>query len=128
MGNLGEGSRSYHMELRSWKLGRKFVGRVYELTETFPTEEKFGLTAQLRRASVSVASNIAEGAGRKTLSDYLRFLYMARGSVKEIETQLILANDVGLITKTEWQTTNTALQGLGKALQKHINSLERKPR
>jgi four helix bundle protein len=71
------------------------VSHIYELTMVFPNDEKFGLTSQLRRAAVSVPSNIAEGSGRGSDKDFCRFLYLARGSLTEIETQLLIAQQLG---------------------------------
>jgi four helix bundle protein len=80
-------------ELNIWKLSRVFCSEIYEVTSTFPDKEKFGLTNQLRRASVSIPSNIAEGSSRKSNKDFSRFLEIAIGSMYEIETQLLIAND-----------------------------------
>jgi four helix bundle protein len=84
------------------------VVNVYKLTQQFPREEQFGLTSQLRRAAVSVASNVAEGHGRATTGEYRQFLGMARGSNVEVQTQLVIARelsygDVMLLTLTEGQ-------------------------
>ncbi|MGA7525101.1 MAG: four helix bundle protein [Acidobacteriaceae bacterium] len=81
-------------ELVVWQRARELVALLYRLTQQFPREEIYGLTGQLRRAGVSVASNIAEGSGRGTRSDYRNFLKMARGSTLEVQTQLILARDL----------------------------------
>lgn len=80
-----------YRELIAWQKAMVLAERVYDITRSFPADERFGLTNQLRRASVSVASNIAEGHGRQSKADFTRFLRIALGSVREIETQLILA-------------------------------------
>ena len=85
-----------YMELDAWKQARALVKDIYEFTATFPSEERFGLISQLRRAAVSVPSNIAEGLGRNHTKDCIQFLYIAKGSLNEIETQLYLAVDLSL--------------------------------
>jgi four helix bundle protein len=89
--------RSFH-DLVAWRKGIALCKAVYQLTEAFPDRERFGLTSQLRRAAVSVPSNVAEGYGRRRTTDYLRFLDMARGSLCEIETQLVLARELGFVS------------------------------
>ena len=84
-------------DLEIWKLSRKFCSDIYIITSSFPDSEKFGLTNQLRRASVSVPSNIAEGCSRSSNKDFSRFLEIAIGSIYEIETQLLIASDLGFI-------------------------------
>ncbi|WP_296148038.1 four helix bundle protein [uncultured Flavobacterium sp.] len=84
-------------ELEIWKKSRKFCSEIYNITATFPAEEKFGLTNQLRRASVSIPSNIAEGSSRNSQKDFSRFLEIAIGSAYEIETQLLIASDLGFL-------------------------------
>ena len=81
-------------ELEIWKKSRKFCSEIYSATADFPADEKFGLTNQLRRASVSIPSNIAEGSSRNSQKDFSRFLEIAIGSAYEIETQLIIASDL----------------------------------
>jgi len=112
-----------HHELESWQRAREFVSVIYELTRKFPQDERFGLTAQLRRASISIPSNIAEGAARSTTSDYIRFLYMARGSLSEIETQLFAAEDLDYLTPSEAAPIHDDLDSLAELLQAQINSL-----
>ena len=81
----------HYRDLIAWQKAMDLVVRVYEATKEFPPEEQFGLTTQLRRAAVSVASNIADGQGRHATRDFLRFLSIAYGSLQEVETQLIIA-------------------------------------
>lgn len=89
--------RSYK-DLLIWQKGIKIVSLIYQLVKSFPKEELFALTSQLKRASVSIPSNIAEGYGRNTDKSFSHFLNISRGSLFEIETQLIIANDLGFIT------------------------------
>lgn len=89
--------RSYK-DLLIWQKGIKIVSLVYQLVKSFPKEELFALTSQLKRASVSIPSNIAEGYGRNTDKTFSHFLNISRGSLFEIETQLLIANDLGFIT------------------------------
>lgn len=84
-------------ELEIWKKSRQFCFDIYTVTSDFPADEKFGLTNQLRRASVSIPSNIAEGSSRNSQKDFSRFLEIAIGSAYEIETQLLIASDLGFI-------------------------------
>lgn len=84
-------------ELEIWKLSRRFCSSVYSHTNEFPASERFGITNQLRRAAVSVPSNIAEGSSRQSQKDFCRFLEIAIGSCYELETQLIISNDLGFI-------------------------------
>lgn len=87
---MASGSNSYR-DLVAWQEAMELVHGVYDLTDVFPDREKFGLTSQLRRAAVSVASNIAEGQGRNSKGEFLQFLGNARGSLQEVETQLLVA-------------------------------------
>ena len=89
-----EMTKTTHKDLDVWKLSIQLVKDIYQLTSKFPSEEKFGLTAQIRRSAVSVPSNISEGAARNSNKDYVRFLYIALGSLSEIETQLIIAKEL----------------------------------
>ena len=84
-----------HYDLMAWQQAMQLVKRVYEVTRIFPADEKFGLISQMRRAAVSVPSNIAEGAARQTGREFAQFLVIARGSLSELDTQLLLARDLG---------------------------------
>ena len=83
-----------HKDLEIWKRSIKLVTEIYKLTKSFPDDEKYGLTSQIRRASISVPSNISEGAARKSTRDYVRFLYMSLGSLSELDTQLTIAQNL----------------------------------
>ncbi len=80
-----------HKDLEIWKVSMDFVVEIYTLTKSFPQSELYGLTSQLRKAAVSVPSNLAEGAARRNTKEFIQFLYIAKGSLSEIETQLIIA-------------------------------------
>ncbi len=98
MGNgKNEAGGRGHYKLEAWKLAMGLVRNVYTLTQTFPKEEMFGLTSQLRRAAVSIPSNIAEGAARAGQKEFAQFLNVARGSLSELETQLLISSDLGYI-------------------------------
>jgi four helix bundle protein len=86
-------------ELLIWKKSRLFCSKIYSITSIFPNEEKFGITNQLRRASVSIPSNIAEGSSRNSNKDFARFLEIAIGSAYEVETQLLISSDLGFINE-----------------------------
>jgi len=101
-------------DLEIWRLSRRFCSDIYETTTSFPETEKFGITNQLRRASVSVPSNIAEGCSRKSKNDFSRFLEIAIGSMYEIETQLLISNDLNFIQKND---LNYLLQNLDSIIK-----------
>jgi len=86
-----------HKNLDAWKLSFEFVKHLYIITANFPSEEKFGLISQLRRAAVSVPVNIAEGAGRKSTKEFINFLSIALGSVSELDTLILLSRDLGFM-------------------------------
>ena len=99
-----------HKDLIVWQKSISFVTKIYKETNSFPNSELYGLTSQLRRASVSVPSNIAEGAARNTDKEYVRFLFIARASAAEIETQLIIAENLGYITSIDNQLKEELLE------------------
>ena len=86
-----------YRDLRVWKTAVDLTLEVYRITDAFPPSERFGLTSQLRRAAISVASNIAEGHARSTRGEYRNFLSVARGSAIEVEVQLFLAEQIGYV-------------------------------
>ena len=87
-----------HKELEAWKLSMDIVVDVYKVTTAFPKEEIFGLTAQMRRAAVSIPSNISEGAARNSEKEFVHFLHVALGSAAELETQLIISQRLTYVT------------------------------
>jgi four helix bundle protein len=91
-----------HHELRVWQDGIALVKRVYDATAAFPKEELFGLTSQMRRAAVSIPANIAEGAARSGPKEFAHFLVMARGSLSELETLIVIAHELGYLDKRDW--------------------------
>ena len=90
-----------HYKLDAWKVSRQLVVAIYRLTQRFPKEELFGLSAQMRRAAVSIPSNIAEGAARTGGREFAQFLNIARGSLSELETQLLIAMDLGYVANND---------------------------
>jgi len=91
-----------HKDLKIWQRSVAMVTRVYAITEKFPKSEMWGLTNQIRRASVSVPSNIAEGSGSRSDKELVQFLHIASGSLAELETQFIIANNLGFIANIEY--------------------------
>ncbi len=116
-------------ELKVWQMARLFVRDVYVTSSAFPEEERFGLTSQLRRASVSIPSNVAEGSGRSD-KDFARFLGMSLSSAYEVETQLLLACDLGFIHENELasliqkvQEIQRMIYGLQRRISKNLLSV-----
>jgi len=99
---------------------------VYKATKTFPIEERYGITSQIRRAAVSVPSNIAEGYGRKTIGEYIQALYIAYGSHCELETQILLCNDLGYIKAENFERLQNQIGDVERMLKALIKSLESK--
>jgi len=107
--------RSYR-NLLVWQKSMKFVQEVYAASGTFPREEMYGLTSQVRRAAVSIPSNIAEGHGRRSQREFSQFLRISRGSVMEVETQLQIAASLGFISETRSYHLLKQSEELGKML------------
>lgn len=115
-----------YKDVVAWQTARAFVKRIYGATKLFPKEELYGLTQQIRRAAVSVPSNIAEGYGRGSLGDYIRFLLVARGSLFELETQIIVANDLEYLTEKQTNSLIEDIEQCIRILQGLIASLKGK--
>ena len=105
-----------HERLDVWKKSIDFVVAVYEATESFPKEEKFGLTSQLRRAAVSIPANIAEGAGRKSAKEFGYFLSNAQGSASEVETELLIAYRLRFLAEERFLQLQSSLDEIGRML------------
>src|SRR4030042_1837369 len=108
MEQKGYKSRSYR-DLEVWKLSIDLVKKVYQITHNFPASEKFGLINQIRRAAVSIPSNIAEGQGRNSTKEFKQFLAISLGSVAELETQLIIAKEIEYLALEELNPLLAAL-------------------
>ena len=111
-------------DLEIWKSGRILCSQIYLVTANFPENEKFGLTNQLRRASVSIPSNIAEGCSRSSNKDFSRFLEIAIGSAYEIETQLLIAFDLKYINQQKLDELATILDKIIKMTSKFRSTLK----
>ena len=117
-------SISNYRDLKVWQKAMDLAELIYQLTVDIPESEKFGLTSQIRRASVSIPSNIAEGYGRMNRGDYRRFLMVANGSLKELETQLILLNRLNYVSQADSKTIWNLCQEVGKMLFTMIKTLK----
>lgn len=106
----------HYKELQIWQKGMALAKLVYQLTKKFPDEEKFGLVSQMRRASVSVPSNIAEGQARQGTREFLQFLSHASGSLAEVETQVLLSVELGFCRQVDVEPVNACIAELQKML------------
>ena len=116
--------KSYE-DLEVWKRSIQLVKSIYLLSANFPSEEKFGLTSQIRRAAVSVPSNIAEGSERYNTKEYMQFLYISIGSIAEIKTQIIIACELGYAEELKTQNLITEVSSIDRMLKALINSLRK---
>ncbi|MEK6152766.1 four helix bundle protein [Flavobacteriaceae bacterium 3-367] len=120
---LNDSLKSYK-ELRVWQKSIALIKEVYKVTNGFPEDEKFGLIGQMRRSSVSIPSNIAEGWGRKSLKNYIQFLRNSRGSLFELETQVVISKELNYIKYSK--TIENQIEEISKMLNSLIRSLEKK--
>ncbi len=102
-----------HHKLEAWLKAVELVTDIYKKTESFPKEERYGLTSQIRRAAVSIPANIAEGAGRYSSKEFAHFLSNAQGSASELETELIISNRLGYLDETSFSQLIGSLRGSG---------------
>ena len=124
---MGSGGASFvsFRDLEAWREAMALTVRLYELSESFPPSERFGLASQLRRAAVSIPSNLAEGHARGATRDFVRFIGMARGSLAEVETQVDLACRLGYIGASDESSVAARCDKLGRILRGLRKSLER---
>ena len=115
--------RNYR-DLLAWQRAMDFVVLVYQITTSFPSDERFALTSQLRRSSVSVPSNVAEGEGRFSKADFKRFLSIAHGSLREAETQLMVASRLNYTTQAKIQNALELAGEVGRLIRGLSNSLD----
>jgi len=108
-----------YKDLHVWQKGLTLVKMIYQATKTFPGDERFGLVSQMRRAAVSVPSNIAEGQTRRTTGEFVQFISHAEGSLAELETQLLISLDLGFVNPKDADPMLASIE----ELQKMLNSL-----
>jgi four helix bundle protein len=112
-----------YTKLKVWQKSIDFVSQLYVATKLFPSSELYGLTNQMRRAAISISSNIAEGSGRKSKSDFARFLDIALGSAFEMECQILIAYNLGYLDEEKYKTFYDDINQIKKMLSSLINSV-----
>ena len=113
-------------EVVAWKKAHEFVKLVYKYTATYPSHEKFGLVSQFQRAAVSIAANIAEGYKKKSLSEKLRFLNIAQGSLEECRYYVILSKDIEYINIDTYNKLTLSIEEASKVLNAYYQSINKK--
>ena len=111
-----------YKNLKVWQKSISIADNIYEITKLFPSEEKFGLVSQMRRACISMSSNIAEGAGKSSSKDFIRFLEIANGSSYELDTQSIISKNQNYITEEQFEKISSDLTEFQKMLYALIKS------
>jgi four helix bundle protein len=117
-----------YKELDVWQKAYQLCLKIYKTTKIFPKDEQYGLTSQVRRAVVSIPSNIAEGYGRKSTKEYIQALYIAYGSNCELETQIMLSGDLGYIGTENLEALRESIGDVERMLMALIKSLEKRQR
>jgi four helix bundle protein len=115
-----------HKDLVLWQKALALAVEVHRITESFPRTERFGLVSQMRRAAISVPSNIAEGSARRTTRDFAAFLHISRGSLAELETQLVLAQRIGYVNVQLLKETMPRVEEVGRLLTAVLAGLRRR--
>jgi len=115
-----------YKELKVWQKSYRLCLEIYKATKEFPKEETYGLISQIRRSVISVPSNIAEGYGRKSTLEYIRFLHVAYGSICELETQVLLSGDLGYVKTAKLKIFQKEIGEIERMLKALIKSLESK--
>jgi four helix bundle protein len=112
-------------DLVVWQQAMELVTEIYKVSQKFPKEEVFGLTSQIRRAAVSIPSNIAEGRGKSSRGEFQQFLYHARGSLAEVETQLLIAINLGYLEKPDVSHIMELIARVGKLLHGLLSAIKK---
>ena len=112
-----------YKKLNIWTIGIEIVNEIYEITEKFPKEEIFGLTSQIRRSAVSIPSNIAEGSQRTSNKEFANFILIAKGSLAELQTQLLIAKNLQYLNNDKFEQINGKAENLNKMLYRFYLSL-----
>lgn len=115
-----------HKKLEAWKQSTDLVVEIYNVTNDFPHQEIYGLTNQVRRAAVSIPSNIAEGAARQTKKEFTNFLHVAQGSLSELDTQIEIANRLGFINSKCRQSLDEKMEPIDKMITGLLRHLSKK--
>jgi four helix bundle protein len=115
-----------HKKLNAWIDAVDLAQQIYRITERFPPNEQFGLTSQIRRAAVSIPSNMAEGAARQTKKEFIQFLRISKGSLSELDTQLEIARRLEYLGQVEWEALNELLERVDRLLSGLIRHLKTK--
>lgn len=112
-------------DLLIWQRSHQLTLNIYKTSASFPSEEKFGLISQIRRSSASIPTNIAEGSGRQSYTEFHRFLTIAMGSASELEYQLVLAKDLSYLSESSFNLLNDELLEIKKMLNAYIQKVKR---
>ncbi|MBI4519048.1 MAG: four helix bundle protein [Deltaproteobacteria bacterium] len=115
-----------YRDLIGWQKAMDLVELVYQATRSFPKEEQFALTSQIRRAAVSIPSNIAEGQGRSSAKEFVNFLSIAHGSVREVETQAMIAQRLKYLTREQAETLLASAAEVGRLIKGLMNAISRR--
>ena len=121
---VASGEVRHYRDLLVWQKAVDWVEAIYDSTRSWPQDERFGLTSQIRRAAVSVPSNVAEGCARRSTAEFLRFLSIARGSLAEVETQIIIATRLGYLAQESQTALLEAADEISRMLAGLITKLE----
>lgn len=117
-----------HKKLIVWQKGMELANQIYDIAEKFPPKEQYALADQMRRAAVSIPSNIAEGRTRGSDKDFIRFLLISRGSCAELDTQLLLSQSRGYVSEKEFRKAYSLCEEVSRCLTSLLQSIQKKPR
>lgn len=123
---MSEGPERPHKRLDAWKQAVALVTEIYRSTKGFPNEERYALVDQMKRAAVSVPSNIAEGAARQTSKEFAQFLHMARGSLSELDTQIEIAAQIGYLAPEHRERLDSGVASVSRLLSGLLRSVQRR--